>query len=144
VPADWVPYRHPSIGYTVMYPPQWTVTQKGLNTDIKDPATGVYLRIAHTTQPGADATQDWRDFEPVFRARHAGYHRIALYPTTYNGMSAGYWEYTYGGQRAVDLGFITPDRKYAFALNFQTPTGLWAQSQPTFDAFKASFRPPGG
>jgi hypothetical protein len=123
------------------------VTEKGLNTDIKDPSTGAYLRVAHTTVPGPDPTQDWIGFEPVFAARHPGYHRIALYPTTYHGMKAGYWEYTYGTQslvRAVDLGFVTPDGKYGFALNFQTPRSLWAASQPTFDAFKASFRPPSG
>jgi hypothetical protein len=37
---------------------------------------------------------------------------------------------------------VTPDGKYAFALNFQTPQKLWAASQPTFDRFKASFHPP--
>lgn len=125
-----------------MHPPGWTVRQNGLNTDIKDPATGVYLRVAHTTSPDADATQAWLDYEPRFAATHAGYRRIALNPTTYHGLNAGYWEFTYGRQQAIDLGFVTADRKYGFALNFQTPQSMWASAQPTFEAFKASFRPP--
>lgn len=143
VPADWVSYTHPTVGYTIRRPAGWTVTQKGFNTDIKDPATGAYLRVAYRTPPGADATQAWRDSEPSFRSRYPSYQRIALQPGTYRDLTnVGYWEYTYGRQRAVNLGFVLADRSYGFALNFQTPQALWAQSQPTFDAFKASFQPP--
>ena len=143
VPADWVPYTHPTVGYTIMRPPGWTVTDKGANTDIKDPATGAYMRVAYRTPPGADATQAWRDSEPGFRSRYPSYQRIALQPGQYRGLTnVGYWEYTYGRQRAVNLGFVLADRSYGFALNFQAPQSQWAQSQPAFEAFKASFQPP--
>lgn len=125
-----------------MRPPNWTVSRSGTRTDIKDPKTGAYIRVDYTSTPGADATQAWRDFEDRFAATHAGYERIALRDSTYRDMKAGYWEYTYGRQRAINLGFVLPDRSYGFALNFQTPQSQWTAAQPTFEAFKASFQPP--
>jgi hypothetical protein len=77
VPANWVSFRHPVARYTIAHPPGWTIRRNGVNTDIRDPATGAYIRVAYRTPPGADATQAWREFEPGFARRQAGYDRIA-------------------------------------------------------------------
>jgi hypothetical protein len=143
VPADWVSYRHARTGYTLRYPQGWTVNEASDHTDFKDPATGSYLRLAWTDQPGDDAVQRWKDVEGSFRKRHAGYERIRIEPATYQGYPGAVWEFTYGERstlHAIDLGFVTGD--YGFALNFQTAESRWEQSQPTFEAFKAAFQPP--
>ncbi|HVL28801.1 MAG TPA: hypothetical protein VM390_11680, partial [Acidimicrobiales bacterium] len=146
VPAGWVSYQHPTVGFTLRHPPGWTIETSGTLTDFRDPATGAYLRVDYTTSPGPSAEQAWLDLEPRFAAAHAGYRRIRIEPTTYQGYPAAIWEFTYtdGGAplRAVDLGFVTGP--YGFALNFQTPARLWDPMQDQFEAFKASFRPPAG
>ena len=140
VPADWVPYVDPSTGFTIAHPPGWTVVVDGSLTDFRDPSSGAYLRVDHVSPPGPSPEGAWLDFEPRFAADNPGYQRIRIAPTTYAGFPAAIWEYTYGGQRAIDLGFVTGS--YGFALNFQTPAGDWDRLQSVFDAFKAGFRAP--
>ena len=91
--------------------------------------------------PGPSPEGAWLDFEPRFAAENAGYQRVRIEPTTFQGFPAAIWEFTYGdGLRAVDLGFVTDD--YGFALNFQAPEADWERLQPVFEAFQAGFRPP--
>ncbi|MEO6713568.1 MAG: hypothetical protein ABIM89_09095, partial [Mycobacteriales bacterium] len=143
VPANWVAYTDPATGYSIRKPANWTVLKNGVNTDFKDPATGAYLRVAYRQPPGADALQAWRDYEPSFAARYPSYQLISMERTTFQGLTnAARWEYTYGRQRAVNLGFVLADRSYGFALNFVAPQSVWNASQPAFEAFKASFRQP--
>ena len=112
----------------------------GSLTDFRDPSTGAYLRVDHVKPPGPSPEGAWRDFEPRFAAENPGYQRIRIEPTTYAGFPAAIWEFTYGGQRAIDLGFVTGT--YGFALNFQTDQADWQRLQPVFEAFKAGFRAP--
>ena len=142
VPADWVAYTDPSTGFTISHPPGWTVRVDGSLTDFRDPSSGAYLRVDHVQPPGPSPEGAWLDFEPRFAAENPGYQRIRIEPTTYAGFPAAIWEFTYGGQRAIDLGFVTGT--YGFALNFQTPAGDWDRLQPVFEAFKAGFRAPPG
>ena len=144
VPGDWVSYRDPGTGFTVSHPPGWTVQTNGTLTDIRDPASGAYLRIDHQQPPGPSAEGAWYALEPSFAADYPTYHRIGITPTTYKGFPAAIWEFTYadGGAdlHAVDLGFIAGP--YGFALNFQTKAGDWKAMQPTFEQFKSSFTAP--
>jgi eukaryotic-like serine/threonine-protein kinase len=141
VPADWIPYVDPSTGFTISHPPGWSVVVDGSLTDFRDPSTGAYLRVDHVQPPGPSPEGAWLDFEPRFAAENAGYQRIRIEPTTFQGFPAAVWEFTYGnGLRAVDLGFVTDD--YGFALNFQAPEADWERLQPVFEAFQAGFRPP--
>lgn len=145
VPTDWVTYTDPKVGYRVAHPPGWRVrTLDRTRTDIADPSTGAYLRLDWTDRPGPSPEGAWEAQSRSFGSRHDGYDEIRIEPTTYKGFDAAVWEYAYsaGGARlhAVNLGFVTG--RYGFALNFQTSEGRWSGSQSTFDAFKASFRPP--
>ena len=146
VPEDWVAYTDPRAGYRVSHPPGWRVRRlDGTRTDITDPDTGSYLRIDWTETPGPSPEGAWRSLSERFGARHDAYREIRIEPTTYKGFDAAVWEYAYtdGGARlhAVNLGFVAGTR--GFALNFQTHEDRWEESQDRFDAFRASFRPPG-
>ncbi|MGI8686362.1 MAG: protein kinase domain-containing protein [Acidimicrobiales bacterium] len=146
VPADWVTYTDPKVGYRVDHPPGWKVRPlDATRTDITDPATGSYLRVDWTATPGPSPEGAWEALSQSFGSRHEAYQEIAIEPTTYNGFDAATWEYAYTARgarlHAVNLGLVTGT--HGFALNFQTPEDRWASSQPLFAAFKASFRPPG-
>jgi serine/threonine protein kinase len=143
--SEWTTHTDEATGYTISYPAEWSVSQDGTLTDFTDPATGAYLRIDWTDSPGADPVAAWESLENDFSARHDDYEQIAMEATTYKGMDAAWWEFTYtdGVQlHAVDLGFVTNDGSYGFALNFQTPAEDWEESQDIFSAFQDSFQVP--
>ena len=145
VPADWVGYTDPDTGYTLEHPPGWEPVDDGDNrTDFEDPSTGRYLRVDWTPDPGPSPEGAWYDFEESYSQTHAGYERIQITPTTYKGMDAALWEYTWndGGAtiHAYNLGFINDT--YGFALNFVASDDEWADSQDEWAGFKASFQMP--
>jgi hypothetical protein len=145
VPGRWVAYQDPATGFRLSHPPSWTVERNGTLTDFRDPASAAYLRVDYTSSPGPSAEQAWRDLETRFANENPNYKRIRIASTTFKGYPAAVWEFTYTGRgvplHAVDLGFVTGT--YGFALNFQTRAEDWAGMQDEFEAFKASFRPPG-
>ena len=101
--------------------------------------------MAWTTTPGPNPAARWREYSRTFGARHTDYRTIGIsHNFTFKGWKASSWEYTYssGGTvlHAVDLALV--NGTYGFALNFQTHESDWLSSQPVFDAFKESFRPP--
>jgi hypothetical protein len=146
-PKDWETYSGATPGYTISYPPGWeVVTVSETITDFRDPDSTTYLRVDWTDTPGDSPEGAWKQLEQSFAARHSGYEGLGITPTTYKGMDAAAWEFEYsdGGARlhAVDLGFVTKNGSYGFALNFQTLDEDWESSQDLFEAFKASFEPP--
>ena len=143
VPSTWVRYTDPATGFVIAHPPTWTVVADGTRTDVRDPASGTYLRVDHRQPPGASAIGAWQDQEKSFKAQYAGYRRLQLAPTTFDGFSGALWEFTYPAGsllHAADLGFITG--RYGFALYFQTTDSNWQRLQPVFESFKRSFKAP--
>jgi eukaryotic-like serine/threonine-protein kinase len=147
VPRGWAEHTDEAVGYTISYPSEWEIVEVDESmTDFRDPASSTYLRVDWTDTPGNSPEGAWESLEQSFAARHADYEGRGITPTTYKGMDAAAWEFEYseGGARlhAVDLGFVTTDGSYGFALNFQTLDQDWESSQDLFEAFKASFEPP--
>ena len=143
VPSTWVRYTDPETGFVIAHPPTWTVVADGTRTDVRDPASGTYLRVDHREPPGASAIGAWQDQEKSFKAQYAGYRRLQLAPTTFDGFPGALWEFTYPAGsllHAADLGFITG--RYGFALYFQTTDSNWQRLQPLFESFKRSFKAP--
>ncbi|HXL41345.1 MAG TPA: serine/threonine-protein kinase [Actinomycetota bacterium] len=145
VPSTWVRYTDPATGFVIAHPPTWTVVADGTRTDVRDPASGTYLRVDHRQPPGASAIGAWQDQEKSFKAQYAGYRRLQLAPTTFDGFPGALWEFTYPAGsllHAADLGFITG--RYGFALYFQTTDSNWQRLQPLLESFKRSFKAPKG
>ena len=145
MPNSWVEYEDPDTGYTISYPPAWSVVPLGdTRTDIRHPTNGSYLRVDWTDEPGDDAVAAWETFSESFEARHENYDELRIDATKYQGYDAAVWEFTYSEEgtnlRAIDLGFTTDE--YGFALNFQTRAEDWTGSQKVFERFKAAFEPP--
>ena len=148
-PPGWALYEEPTTGYAIAYPETWQVDESGYgdgsSTDIEDPASGAYLRVDWTTEPGDSAVGAWREHEPNFAADHADYERIRIEPTTFQGYEAAIWEFTWeeGGTtiHAIDLGFIVED-DYGFALNFVAAESNWDELQDEFQTFQDTFEAP--
>jgi hypothetical protein len=143
-PSGWVGYTDPATGFVIAHPRGWSVVADGTRTDLRDPASGTYLRVDHREPPGASAVGAWQDQEKSFMVQYPGYRRVQLVPTTFSGFPGALWEFTYpaGGAalHAADLGFITG--RYGFALYFQTRDADWQRLQPVFENFKRSFKAP--
>ncbi len=141
VPGDWVVYRDRATGYTVWHPPSWAPRSgPGRATDFRD-SSGDYLRVDYVQPPGDDPVADWERSSASFAQRYDDYEEIRIERSEYQGFEAAIWEYTYQGQHATNLGFVTGD--YGFALNFQTAADRWDERQDVRRAFEAGFRPPG-
>ncbi|MDQ3940688.1 MAG: protein kinase [Actinomycetota bacterium] len=143
------PYEDPSLGYTLSYPSDWTVeVRDAQNTFFKDPDGGTYLQVAWAQPPTAETPEEaWERQEPSFDAGHNNYQRIGIFETTFKGMDAAAWEFTYdeGGTdlHAVNFGFITTDQSTGMTLFFQTRAEDWDSSQELLEQLKAGFEPPG-
>ena len=141
VPASWVPYTAPQVGWSIWHPPGWQAARgAGQAVNITDPATGDYLRVDSVAQAGDDAVASWRRSSASFADRYPDYRELRIEPTTYQGYEAALWEYTYQGQHATNLGIVTSGPGYA--LNFQTAESRWAESQDVREAFEAGFTIP--
>ncbi len=138
---DFDTYEDSTVGYTISYPEGWDVVPIDTRTDFKEADTGRYLRIDYTTEPGPDAYDRIEEsIEPSFASSHGDYQRVQLTKTEFAGTdNAALWEYTYEGQHAYNLQFVTADGEYGFALNFQTPEDQWEKSQDLWAAFQESF-----
>jgi hypothetical protein len=143
VPADWVTFDGGGQPYSVAHPPGWQVVERSATiTDLRDPATGTYLRLDWVDER-RDPVGAWRTVESGLRSRHDDYRRIQLTPTTFRGDRAALWEYRYrdGGARlhAYNLGVNRGD--FGFALNLQTREERFGQAaQQLWPYFLASYR----
>jgi eukaryotic-like serine/threonine-protein kinase len=149
IPGEWQTYTDPETGYALAYPTGWEIRAQSASdttTDFVDPDTGTYLRVDWTNDPGPSPEAAWEQQSDGFAQTHDDYVEIRLDPTVYRGFDAALWEYSYseGGAdfHAYNLGFVTPE--YGFALNFQTRSENWDESQPLFDRFQEGFRIPTG
>ena len=146
-PSDWTTYEDPDIGYTIEHPSDWEPSVEENGTFFYSPEGDMYLQVAYVQPPTAETPEAaWYAQEENFASTHENYQRIGITPTTYQGMDAAAWEFTYedGGTtlHAVNFGFITTDESTGMTLLFQTHEDVWDDSQDTFEQFKAGFRPP--
>jgi hypothetical protein len=141
----WSVYRDDSVGWQIAHPQDWEAIPRNSHTiDFRDPTTGAYMRVAWTDEPGSDPQARWEEYSRSFAASHDDYHEILIDSTTFHGMKASNWEFTFvdGGAElhANDLGFVNTE--YGFALFFQTPADAWETLQSDRRAFEESFEAP--
>lgn len=143
-PEGFNTYENSEVGYAISYPSEWDVVPIDTRTDFEEPAGGRYLRIDYTDEPGDDAyARIEESIEPSFASAHTDYERLQLTRTSFAGTdNAALWEYTYEGQHAYNLQFVTADGAWGFALNFQTPEDEWDDSQALWETFKDTFELP--
>jgi tRNA A-37 threonylcarbamoyl transferase component Bud32 len=139
--GDMQTYVDQATGYRVSYPDGWRVSRPGGNrVDFRDPDSSTYLRVDWVKPPGASPVGAWKAQSASFRARYRDYRELSIDALTFKGFDGARWEYTYSGQHASNLGFVTPE--YGFALNFQTSASDWEDAQDLRERLEAGFRPP--
>jgi hypothetical protein len=147
VPANWVTFDGGGQPYSVAHPPGWEVVERSATiTDLRDPATGTYLRLDWVGER-RDPVGAWRTVEGGLRSRYDAYRRIQLTPTTFRGDRAALWEYRYetGGAQlhAYNLGVNRGD--FGFALNLQARQDRFGRAaRELWPYFLASYRFQGG
>src|SRR5205085_2692863 len=132
-------------GFTINYPTNWTVTQKGTyQTWIYSYQAGVNMLVDLTphTYPG-DMVQEAQYIESQSIPHFPGYQRIDLKALTIRGNPGSVWKFTWldNGvkQEALDLLFIQDGQSYA--LYATAPASMWQELQPFFDEELRSFAP---
>ncbi|HEX6254875.1 MAG TPA: serine/threonine-protein kinase [Euzebyales bacterium] len=147
VPPDWVTFDGGRQPYSVAHPPGWQVIERSATiTDLRDPATGTYLRLDWVSER-RDPVGAWRTVEAGLRSRQDDYQRLQLTPTTFRGDRAALWEYRYrdGGTElhAYNLGVNRGD--FGFALNLQARQDRFDRvARQLWPYFLASYRFQGG
>ena len=137
-------------GYEVEVPAGWEERpQDESMVDLVDPATGDYLRVDWTDTPGEDALAAWEQQEDSFAPSHDNYQRVQMKAVEYqDSPTAALWEYRWregeSALHAYNLGFVTGDGDYGFALNFVTDESNFEASAPLWEHFMESFGPTEG
>jgi eukaryotic-like serine/threonine-protein kinase len=146
VPASWRTFQDPDGTYRLSFPPTWTPTDRGAFIDFTEPGGERFFRVQPTTDGMAPLIAQ-RGLERSFAARHPGddYRRLRLDATTFRGIPAAEWEFTFLDEgrltRGYDITFIAAGRRHA--IFFQSPADRWAASQDEVQAFLAGYRPRG-
>ncbi|MGH2699084.1 MAG: serine/threonine-protein kinase [Actinomycetota bacterium] len=134
-------------GYGVEVPADWEERpQAETRIDLVDPESNDYLRVEWTDQPGEDALAAWETQAASFASSHDGYQELTMEAVEFqDSPTAALWEYSWseGNARlhANNLGFVTGDGEYGFALNFVTDEASWDASQPLWQNFTQTFGP---
>ena len=132
VPAGWRSFQDPDGTYRLSFPPTWTPTDRGPFIDFTEPGGERFFRVQPTTDGMAPLTAQ-RSLERSFMARHPGddYRRLRLGATTFRGVPAAEWEFTFLNEgrptRGYDITFTAGGRRHA--ILFQSPASRWAASQ---------------
>jgi eukaryotic-like serine/threonine-protein kinase len=143
VPAGWRSFQDPDGTYRLSFPPTWTPTDRGSFIDFTEPGGERFFRVQPTTDGMAPVTAQ-RSLERSFMARHPGddYRRLRLGATTFRGVPAAEWEFTFLNEgrltRGYDITFTAGGRRHA--ILFQAPAGRWAASRDELQAFLTGFR----
>jgi len=132
-------------GFTIDYPSNWTVTQKGAyQTWLYSPQAGVNMLVDLTphTYP-SDMVAEAQYIESQSIPHFPGYSRIDLKALTIRGTPGSFWKFTWtdNGTRQEALDFLFVQDQQSYALYATAPASMWNQLQPTFDEEVRSFAP---
>jgi hypothetical protein len=134
-----------SAGFTINYPSDWTVTQKGAyQTWLYAPQSGVNMLVDLTphTYPN-DMVQEAQYIETQSIPHFPGYQRKDLKALTIRGTPGSFWKFTWmdNGVEQEALDFLFIQDKQSYALYATAPASMWNQMQSVFDEEVRSFAP---
>ena len=126
-------------GFSVPVPDGWKPQKVPKTGEVAyiDPTGLVGLRVEVVEFAGTDPLQHWRDTEEAQTRRdNADYERIRMSRTTFRGLPAGYWEFTFQGRvrgfRGVELAINGADNTQ-YAIYLSAPDAQWDEYRPVFD-----------
>ncbi|MEU9497263.1 serine/threonine-protein kinase [Streptomyces sp. NPDC048196] len=111
-----------------------------------DPTGLVGLRVDVVEFAGSDPLRHWEETEEAQTRRdNPGYERVRMSRTTFRGLRAGYWEFTFDGTqrgfRAVEMAFSGTDSTQ-YTVYLSAPEAEWTRYRPVFDTTMKGIRLP--
>jgi hypothetical protein len=144
VPAGWRAFQDPGGTYRLEHPPGWSPVDRGAFVDFVEPGGGRFFRVQPTTDT-LEPLPAQRSLESAFMARHPNddYRRVRLGATTFKGLPAAEWEFTFVADGRPTRGYDITWRAGGFrhAILFEAGAEQWASSQDELRAFLAGYRP---
>ncbi|WP_281279265.1 serine/threonine-protein kinase [Streptomyces armeniacus] len=148
VPEGYRLAREEGFGVSFPVPEDWT--RKDLEDEAEgvayiDPTGMVSLRVAVLDFASTDPLQRWKNDEEksVEEGKLPGYRQVRMQSTTYRGMPAAIWEFTWQGRarqfHAQDLGFGEPGEK-EYAIYLSAPSTDWDRHKVVFNHVREGFR----
>lgn len=125
-------------GLTISIPAGWVVggSPAAANQQAADPAEpDCFLRFGAATPPAVSLLAEIRTGERSNPNVRNGYRRIRLAQTTFLGVAAVDWEFTFvkDGTTRHALGRYWRDNGLGYVVYLSTPAGRWAGVRPVFD-----------
>ena len=143
LPAGWVRYTNPTVGYSFGHPAGWPQRSRAGGTEFVNPRGG-YVRADSQRPASASALGALQSQAQSFKAKYPGYRELQLRTVSVAGYDdAAVWEFTFptAGTTMHGLNFNLIKGDTGYAAYFQTQDSAWAGSQQDIEAFFASFRP---
>ncbi|WBB60829.1 protein kinase [Streptomyces sp. WMMC500] len=148
VPEGYHLVREEQYGLAFPVPDGWTrkvLEEEGEGVAYIDPTGMAGLRVVALDYATTDPLQHWKDDEAksIREGKLPGYRQLRMQGTTFRGMPAAIWEFTWQGRarefRARDLGFGRPGEK-EYAIYLSTPSADWERHEPVFEHVSAGLR----
>ncbi|MFF0729533.1 serine/threonine-protein kinase [Streptomyces sp. NPDC004134] len=141
VPEGYQLVREEEFDISFPVPDGWTrqdLEEEGEGIAYIDPTGMAGLRVVALDYASSDPLQHFKDNETksIEEGKLPGYRQLRMQSTTYRGMPAAIWEFTWQGRarewRARDLGFGRPGEK-EYAIYLSTPSADWDLHEPVFE-----------
>ncbi|MGR6974218.1 serine/threonine-protein kinase [Streptomyces cynarae] len=143
VPAGYHQVRDERLGVSLPVPDGWRAGPRtGDEVTYTDPTGLAGLTIGTVDPAGANPETHFLDIETNTKANYPTYRRLRMQQTTFRGLPAAVWEFTFKGRvrafRAVDLGYGREGgREYDIYLS--APDAKWDAYRPVFDHARDGF-----
>ncbi len=139
-PDGWQEYLDPEHGHVIAVPSTWEPVQdRAQRVVFQDPATGAFVRVDREPRPGGPLEQEPLRLEDRYQGRN--YQRLRLESTSFKGLPAAVWEFTYQDgsttMHVEELRFIVNDA--AYVISFQVPETSWTATERQREQIHGSF-----
>jgi hypothetical protein len=140
VPKGYHLVREEEFDISFPVPKGWTrkdLEEEGEGVAYIDPTGMAGLRVVALDYASSDPLRHLKDNEAksIQEGKLPGYRQLRMQSTTYRGMPAAIWEFTWQGRarewRARDLGFGRPGEK-EYAIYLSTPSADWDRHERVF------------
>jgi len=144
VMPGWTSYSDPQIGYRLNYPSGWAVASSGSTAEFRDPAGGSVITLSWQRGTVSDPVAVERQSSTRHAATDAGYHQVAVQPTSFQNDSAAYLEFTFQDKdvpsHAAELG--ANSGAYFITVDVSSSDQEWSHATATISAVLGSFVAP--
>ncbi|MGH9245040.1 MAG: serine/threonine-protein kinase [Acidimicrobiales bacterium] len=146
VPAvEFVTYTDPETGFRLRHPEGWGLTTDPSShiTDVRDPETGMLIRVQWSVPPADDPVEAWEDLSAQLAETREAYAELRIDEAEFKEFPAAEWEFTHVESgipvHTLDIGMVAGD--YGFAILLRAPEDRWESLGKVREAVLDGFEP---